>query len=220
MQFDQRIRDLILQGQYALIGEILRQLYERDQNKDEKGMEKILINQKVLLSKSDLKNKTNKTNTLDIKKISLQKDPSESESSLQFLILLLGKSFVMPVEEILGLFTNQNKYLAHLFVKGINDGFEGVVLFYSLLMKHEGKLKEFLERDPRDSQSLLYAIKPGMISKNQKVAELTTDIFLKLSKIYEWFISDSGRGATTLFLGIKRHPRITNRYWQLLMKVI
>jgi len=57
----------------------------------------------------------------------------------------------MPVEEILGLFTNQNKYLAHLFVKGINDGFEGVVLFYSLLMKHESKLKEFLERDPRDS---------------------------------------------------------------------
>ena len=45
-------------------------------------MEKIFINQKVLLSKSDLKNKTNKTNTLDIKKISLQKDPSESESSL------------------------------------------------------------------------------------------------------------------------------------------
>ena len=48
-------------------------------------MDKLLINQKVLLSKTDLKNKTNKTNktnTLDIKKIQMQKDPSESESSL------------------------------------------------------------------------------------------------------------------------------------------
>lgn len=29
----------------------------------------------------------------------------------------------MSVEEILGLFTNQNKYLAHLIVKGVNDNF-------------------------------------------------------------------------------------------------
>lgn len=34
MQFDQRIRDLILQGEFALIGEILKQLYDRDENKN------------------------------------------------------------------------------------------------------------------------------------------------------------------------------------------
>lgn len=83
-----------------------------------------MINQKPLPKKGEDKGKpAGRPNTLDIKKINPQKDPSESESSLQFLILLLGNSFGMPTEEILGLFTNQNKYLAHLLVKGINDNF-------------------------------------------------------------------------------------------------
>lgn len=47
----------------------------------------------------------------------------------------------MPTEEILGLFTNQNKYLAHLIVKGINEDFTGVILFYTLLNKYSKKLK-------------------------------------------------------------------------------
>ena len=57
----------------------------------------------------------------------------------------------MAVEEILGLFTNQNKYLAHLIVKGINDNYDGVILFYSLLQKYLPKLKEFCETNPRDA---------------------------------------------------------------------
>ena len=47
----------------------------------------------------------------------------------------------MNVEEVLGLFTNQNKYLAHIIVKGINDDFTSVLLFYTLLQKHSKKLK-------------------------------------------------------------------------------
>lgn len=47
----------------------------------------------------------------------------------------------MSIEEVLGLFTNQNKYLAHLIVKGVNERFEGVELFYSLLNKHAKKLR-------------------------------------------------------------------------------
>lgn len=120
----------------------------------------------------------------------------------------------------MGLFTNQNKYLAHLIVKGINDNFDGVILFYSLLQKHLKKLKYFCESDPRDAESCLYAIKPGMISKNQKVAELSIDIFNSMKNVYDWFISETGRGSTTLFLGIKRHPSLTSLYWDLLLKII
>lgn len=83
MQFDQRIRDLILQGESALIPEILKQLYDRDEHKDEKTMKGIIINQKTLLNKSEIKSKNpGKLNTLDIKKVNLQKNPLESESSL------------------------------------------------------------------------------------------------------------------------------------------
>lgn len=76
----------------------------------------------------------------------------------------------MNLEEILGLFTNQNKYLAHIIVKGLNDNFDAIILFYSLLNKHSNKLKLFYEQDNRDAEACLYALKPGFISKNQKVA--------------------------------------------------
>ena len=49
LQFDPRIKELILQGELALITEIIRQLYERDENRDEKRMKEVLINRKPLL---------------------------------------------------------------------------------------------------------------------------------------------------------------------------
>ncbi len=48
LQFDPRIKELILQGELALITEIIRQLYERDENRDEKSMKEVLINRKPL----------------------------------------------------------------------------------------------------------------------------------------------------------------------------
>lgn len=46
MQFDGRIKDLIIQGETALIAEILKQLYDRDELKDQKRMKNITIPQK------------------------------------------------------------------------------------------------------------------------------------------------------------------------------
>ena len=89
----------------------------------------------------------------------------------------------MNLEEILGLFTNQNKYLAHIIVKGLNDNYEPIILLYTLLNKHALKLKEFHEQDARDAEACLYAIKPGFISKNQQVAELSLELFSKLGNL-------------------------------------
>ena len=96
----------------------------------------------------------------------------------------------MNLEEILGLFTNQNKFLAHIIVKGLNDNYDPIILFYSLLNKHAQKLKNFHDQAPRDAEACLYALKPGFISKSQKVAELTLQLFGKLGSVYEWFISE------------------------------
>lgn len=49
---------------------------------------------------------------------------------------------------------------------------------------------------------------------------MTIELFLKLGNIYEWFISDAGKGGTTLFLGIKRHPHLLDLYFDLLMTII
>ena len=72
----------------------------------------------------------------------------------------------MSLENILSLFTDQNKYLAHVIVKGINDNFDPIILFYSLLLKHTPKLKSLLAASSTDAAACLYAIKPGFISKS------------------------------------------------------
>lgn len=159
---DPRIKELILQGEQALIVEVVRQLYERDENKE--------ANNKVSIRMKSSMRVKGHTQAVDIKKINLSKDPEESETSLEFLMLLLKTSLGMNLEEILGLFTNQNKYLAHVIVKGVNDNFDSIILFYSLLNKHANKLKSFYEHDSRDAEACLYALKPGFISKNEKVA--------------------------------------------------
>ena len=161
-----------------------------------------------------------KPTTLDVRRVSLEKDPSQADSSLQFLIILLGRSFGLSVEEILGLFTNQNKYLAHLLVKGTNGEFQGVSLFYSLLMRYRENLINFMTKDQKDAESCLYAVKPGLICKEEAVAKLAINLFSQLPHLYEWFTNDKGRGANTLLLGIKRHPKLSNQYCQLMLKII
>lgn len=46
MQFDTRIKDLILQGENALIVEIIKQLCDRDDHKNEKSMKAVVIKDK------------------------------------------------------------------------------------------------------------------------------------------------------------------------------
>ena len=74
-------------------------------------MKKIAIKQKVQQKKtvkmnqtsaskkdSKSKDKESQNGVLDIKKINLSKDPDESQSSLEFFILLLTQSFNMSIE--------------------------------------------------------------------------------------------------------------------------
>lgn len=68
------------------------------------------------------------------------------------------------------------------------------------------KLKDFHTHDTRDAESCLYAIKPGFISKNEKVAELTIELFSKFDRTYHWFVSEDSKCTGTFLLGIKRHP--------------
>ena len=67
---------------------------------------------------------------------------------------------------------------------------------------------------------MLYAVKPGFISKNQKVAELTLELFSKLDRIYQWFVSEESKCTGTFLLGIKRHPILRELYWHLLLDII
>jgi hypothetical protein len=63
-------------------------------------------------------------------KLDQKKDPSNADSSLEFLLLLLCQSLNLPPNEVLGLFTNQNKYLAHVIAKGLKGDFTQIIRFY------------------------------------------------------------------------------------------
>jgi hypothetical protein len=75
LKLDIRIKELILQGEQALVVEVLRQLHERDPNKQENSS--IVIKQKI-----SGKTSSGHAQVVDVKKINLSKDPEESESSL------------------------------------------------------------------------------------------------------------------------------------------
>ena len=52
------------------------------------------------------------------------------------------------------------------------------------------------------------------------MAELTIELFSKIGNFYHWFVSEAGKGSTTLFLGIKRHPHLLDSFFDLLMKIV
>lgn len=80
MRFDARIKDLILQGETALVVEVVKQLYEKDSKKDEAAIKKIVVLERAgnKSEKSANVKPAGKGNTVDIKKINLQKDPEDS----------------------------------------------------------------------------------------------------------------------------------------------
>lgn len=83
MHFDARIRDLILKGENTLIIEIIKQLCDRDENKDHEEMSEIVIKEKLIGSKVEKLPITHQRHSvLDLKKVNLQKNPDDAESSL------------------------------------------------------------------------------------------------------------------------------------------
>lgn len=74
LKLDTRIKELILQGEQALIGEVVRQLYERDEHRPPPA--------KLTVRMRSAGRQRGQTQAVDIKKINLSKDPEESESSL------------------------------------------------------------------------------------------------------------------------------------------
>jgi hypothetical protein len=66
-------------------------------------------------------------------KLDQKKDPANADSLLEFLLLMLCQSLNLPSNEVLGLFTNQNKYLAHVIAKGLKGDFTRIINFYQTL---------------------------------------------------------------------------------------
>lgn len=68
VKVDSRIKDLILQGEHALVVDLIGKLYERDEFKED--VEQITIKRKVIGKKI--------VQTVDVKRIDMTRDPEDS----------------------------------------------------------------------------------------------------------------------------------------------
>ena len=231
MEFDTQIKSLIVEGDNSMVGEVVRQLSEKyptDTSKVEVAQgQNISTIGKQTAQKDDKKKsvaeiKTKapavKSDAVDMTKLDQKKDPASADSSLEFLLLLLCQSLNLPPNEVLGLFTNQNKYLAHVIAKGLKGDFTQVIQFYSSIRdSYMPKMLSLFEHDPKSESFTLYALKPGLVSKNKEVVQLTIDI-LKQLDAYEWFVGES-KCLLTFILGLKRHPDLAEDFADLLISL-
>lgn len=135
-------------------------------------------------------------------KLDPQKDPQKSKSCLEFLILILSKHLELDPKQAASLFTHGNKYLAHVFAKGVKGLFDPVVAFFTEVYSNVPTLiKLFLEDTTRKNLHFtLNALKPGLVSKSFDVAEWSARLFSKLAfefadsnllmNAWEWFIGE------------------------------
>lgn len=65
---------------------------------------------------------------VDIKTIG-GKGVNDAMNIMEFFVISLSKNFKLSAQHTLNLFLDNNKYLAHLLVKGIKESFEHVLSF-------------------------------------------------------------------------------------------
>jgi len=58
--------------------------------------------------------------------IDVLKPASETKTTLEYMIVLLSKNLGLKSKQSAGLLADGNKYLAHIFVKGVKGQFEPI----------------------------------------------------------------------------------------------
>lgn len=110
-----------------------------------------------------------------------------------------------------------NKYLAHVVIKGVKGDFEPIVLWYQDVYANINHLMSLLvkEESPEAVTNVLQVLKPGLMSKEEEVAQAAIKLYLKLAidllsldlmaPAAEWFFCENG-GLFACLVCIKRHP--------------
>lgn len=70
---------------------------------------------------------------VDIMSMDVKKEPSETESTLEFILNTLCRALSMKPKQAAALLTNNNQFLTHCVVKGVKGRFEPMVSWYQEL---------------------------------------------------------------------------------------
>jgi hypothetical protein len=67
---------------------------------------------------------------LNLKMIDLHKPAEDTKTTLEYMIVLLSRNLKLSAKQSAGLLADGNKYLAHIFVKGVKGRFEPIHEFF------------------------------------------------------------------------------------------
>lgn len=112
-----------------------------------------------------------------------------------------------------------NKYLAHVIVKGIKSDYAPIVSWYQEVYTNSKHLLQLVlkEESTGSVNTILQVLKPGLLSKNDEVAQWTLRLYSKLGfdfsnlelspYAWEWFVNENG-GLFACLVCLKRHQDI------------
>ena len=75
----------------------------------------------------------------------VNRDPSETESTLEFILNTLCRALSMKPKQAAALLTNNNQFLTHCVVKGVKGRYEPMISWYQDIYQHSRHLSVMLE---------------------------------------------------------------------------
>jgi hypothetical protein len=152
---------------------------------------------------------------MDITTASPKKPLTESSNVLEFTVISLSKNLKISPHQALNLFLDNNKYLAHLLVKGVKGSYAPILEFLEDVHTNTQfiVLSLFCNEEKDSVEFLFNVLKPGLISKDEQVAGRTLNIFGNFHNVYkekgleetvpkDWLLAD---GFNSFLYAIKRH---------------
>ena len=120
-------------------------------------------------------------------------------------------------EQAIALLEDNNKYLAHILVKGVKGEFQEIEkLMERWFMKVDFIVQRMAEQNDM-CFFFLQVLKPALLSKSEEVAQWTCRILSRIANelankdllplAYDWFVKGAG-GLETTHLALARHPKL------------
>lgn len=120
-------------------------------------------------------------------------------------------------KQAIALLSDNNKYLAHVLVKGIKGEFAEI----EELMERWFTNIEYIVQKMTEQNDMcfffLQVVKPALLSKSEEIAQWGSRILSKigyelanrdmLPLAYDWFVREAG-GLSTTILALSRHPKL------------
>jgi len=85
---------------------------------------------KLSMNRSQPSQKKEVKDGVDIMQMDIEKEPSATESTLEFILNTLCRALSMKPKQAAALLTNNNQFLIHCVVKGVKSRFEPMINWY------------------------------------------------------------------------------------------